>query len=437
MSAFKQKLARLGATAGVLAAGTAAFMAVGGATASSAFANPTCVAGKEVVLQGEGSTLQNVAQGLWTGVYNEKCPKSADINFKYTGTGSGAALKAFGYTNAGTINTGEAYVGTDEAPTAAEIKLVHEKNTTVNPVIVPVAQTSIAVVVNKPAGCVIKNGLEYTDLNKLFNGEIKKWSEISTIENKATCESAETGEIKRVVRKDGSGTTYQFKNYLSELETGQGAASPGNVALEPVGHPTVCTAETWANLRPNPTMNLLWPEKGCKSTLTNVEKAEGGGGLVEFVKNNANTIGYASYSDVFAKGATSNAVPLRSGHSNTTGNLYASPHKATLSEANCGVRTYTVPTGASSGREIDWSEIFGANPTIGTSYPLCTLTFDLSWHNYAGKTGYTSTTGKAVHAYLAYALNTAEGQAKLNENGYETLPSNVLTAAEAALAKVE
>ena len=67
MSAFKQKLARLGATAGVLAASTAAIFAVGGATASSALAAPGC---EEIpgisTLQGEGSTLQKVAQiNLW------------------------------------------------------------------------------------------------------------------------------------------------------------------------------------------------------------------------------------------------------------------------------------------------------------------------------------------------------------------------------------
>jgi ABC-type phosphate transport system substrate-binding protein len=461
MSAFKQKLARLGATAGVLVASTAALMAVSGATAGSAMAEPpNCVNGAGVVLQGEGSTLQNVAQGGWTAFYNEKCPTASKINFHYTGTGSGAALKAFGYTTGGgAVTTGEAYVGTDEAPNATEISEVAAHHTGVKPVIIPVAQTSIAIVANKPASCELEGGITWTDLNGLFNGTIKKWASLSTIKaaKKAECETAQgSASITRVVRKDGSGTTYQFKNSLSELEVGEGGAAPGAVLIE-----GKCVSEmknekgetkpnTWKELRPNPTLNLLWPESGCNSGRTAVEKVEGGGGVVKFVKANANTIGYAAYSDVFANTATANAQPLQNSHSATKGNTFAAPGTGTsLAEANCGSRPYVVPTngqvgGSNTGLEVDWSEVFGANPTIGTGYPLCTLTFDLSWKNYAGIGGsYTATTGSAVHKYLEYVLSLTEGQAKLNTEGYEALPhpsaaaNNVLGAAQLSLGQVE
>ena len=182
MSAFKQKLARLGATAGVLVASTAAFMAVSGISAGSAMAEPpNCVNGAGVVLNGEGSTLQNVAQGAWTAFYNEKCPTASKINFKYTGTGSGAALSAFGYTTGGgTVKTAEAYVGTDEAPTAKEISEVAAAHSGVKPVIIPVAQTAIAVVADLPSGCSITGGITWKDLNKIFAGTITKWSELET-----------------------------------------------------------------------------------------------------------------------------------------------------------------------------------------------------------------------------------------------------------------
>src|ERR1700744_516698 len=164
MSAFKQKLARLGATAGVLAASTAAIFAVGGATASSALAVvPSCETVPGVTtLQGEGSTLQKVAQiELWTGEYTTACPTG--VHFAYTGTGSGAALTAFAY-NGSTINKNEAFVGTDEAPTATQISNAKTVSGA-NPVIVPVAQTSIAVVANLPAGCEITGGITWKDLN--------------------------------------------------------------------------------------------------------------------------------------------------------------------------------------------------------------------------------------------------------------------------------
>jgi hypothetical protein len=64
MSAFKQKLARLGATAGVFVGSTAAVLAIAGIGASSASAAPTCVNIPAAArnLGAQGSTLQHVAQ---------------------------------------------------------------------------------------------------------------------------------------------------------------------------------------------------------------------------------------------------------------------------------------------------------------------------------------------------------------------------------------
>ena len=93
MSAFKQKLARIGATAGVLAASTAAIMGVGAVSASTALAVPAyCVKVPASVraLAAEGSTLQGVAQAEWTSKYNTACNETEDAHFTYTGTGSGA-----------------------------------------------------------------------------------------------------------------------------------------------------------------------------------------------------------------------------------------------------------------------------------------------------------------------------------------------------------
>lgn len=455
MSAFKQKLARLGATAGVLAASTAAIFAVGGATAGSAIAAPpNCVTGAGIVLQGEGSTLQGVAQEKWTSAYNTDCPTASKINFAYTGTGSGAALEAFGYTTGGgTVKTAEAYVGTDEAPEASQITAVHTAHTAVNPVIVPVAQTSIAVIAHLPSGCKIEGGITYKDLNKLFAGKIKEWSELETDNGNAACNDA----ITRVVREDGSGTTFQFKNYLSVLETTLSGTGPGQVETSATSH--VCETENWSAIRKNggtPNLNLAWPEtfnavtgKGCSGngTLSPVTRAHGGGGVVNAVKNTENTIGYAAYSDVVANSAIADAQPLE--NLNSEGVFYGAPGTGTESKkANCEGRVYTAPEHASTGLEVDWSKVFGAKPGVGAEgefYPLCTLTFDLSWHGAeAGTSGYQklgysggSTTGTAVEDYLRnYVLETSLGQNVLNTNGYETLPSNILPDAKIAAEKI-
>jgi ABC-type phosphate transport system substrate-binding protein len=419
----------------------AAMMAVGGATASDAIAGPKCVhVSGGLALKGQGSTLQNVAQGEWTSKYNAACASGSNANFSYEGTGSGAALKAFGYESGVAINKTFAYGGTDEAPASAAIAIAKAHANKVAPVIIPVAQTSIAVVANKPAECAVNEGITWEDLDGLFAGTIKHWSELSTITNESACRTAEAGaQITRVVREDGSGTTYQFKNYLSELEGAPISGSgPGKVLLN-----GTCTAETWSALRPDPTLNLAWPESNCNTGVTSVVRASGGG-VVTKVTSTANSIGYAAYPEVLDAGATANVLSLENGNEVGVGRTYALPGQGTGSkEANCGVRSYTVPsTGrktGGTGLEVDWSTVFGANPEIATSYPLCTLTYELSW-NGLRRVGFGPHVGEAVHNYLQYVLG--EGQSMLSQVGYQKLPSpaananNVLGAAELALSKV-
>ncbi len=478
MSAFKQKLARIGATAGVLVASTAAFMAVSGVAAGSAMATtPECekIGTEPVTLHGEGSTLQKVAQiELWTAAYNTTCA-SPKVHFEYKGTGSGAALTAFAY-NGSTINTGEAYVGTDEAPTKAQIE--HAASVSgANPVIIPVAQTSIAIVAHLPAGCEIKEGITWKGLNKIFAGVDKTWSEV---ENSSGAACA-TNSITRVVREDGSGTTFQFKNYLGTLESKSGAA-PGKVET---GVPTyevgvgpkepVCTTETWGKIRNNggtPNLNLNWPENvhkvkvkvieggvevekevnaGCftAGTLSPIVRKNGGGEIVNYVKGNVNTVGYAAYSDVVANTAVTDVQPQQNNEELGVKSYAAPGTSAEPKTANCGGRQYSVPS-SSTGLEVNWSEVFGSNPTIGTQgtfYPLCTLTYDLSWHgatsgySNAGYGTHAVEIGKAVKDYILREV-LAGGQSLLNTHGYATFPTGggsaheVLPAAELAAGKI-
>jgi ABC-type phosphate transport system substrate-binding protein len=461
MSAFKQRLARLGATAGVLAASTAAIMAVGGAEASTALAAPSCVAGPGVVLQAEGSTLQRVAQEKWTAKYNSLCPTATKVNFKYTGTGSGAALTAFGY-NGSTINKNEAFVGSDEAPNATQIANA-KTNAGVPPVIVPVAQTTIAIIAHAPAACALGSGkgLTYADLNKLFAGTITKWSQVSSIGNKTGCETKEAEEetaksgsakITREVRSDGSGTTFQFKNYLGTLEASPfNGVSPGMIRKNPGGSPVECQAKTWSAIRENLNSpntgepNISWPESDCNTGVTAVAKNSGGGGVATGVVNTQNSIGYAALPD--AQGGVKKAeetsvagvslLTLQNGeNAKTKAATYGSALSGT--EANCASHTYTLPSGTAGGVEVNWSTTFGAVPTIGgTFYPLCTLTFDLGFKGYA-TAGFASNVGPSVSDYIKkYALVPSEGQTVLAANFYQALPSNVLGAAEAAAGKLE
>jgi ABC-type phosphate transport system substrate-binding protein len=452
MSAFKQKAGKLGVRAGILAGASAAILAISGLGASSALATPSCITGVQT-LKGQGSTLQREAQEKWIAAYKVICNPATKTTFSYTGTGSGAALKAFGYSNLA-FETEWAYVGTDEAPTVAQIANSKGKANGSKPVIIPVAQTAIAVVANMPAGCALAagKGLTYADLNKLFAGTIKKWSQISTVNSVSACVAAETGEITRVVRKDSSGTTYQFKNYLSNLETTQSGVPAGKIRTSAEGvTPVTCTAgsKTWASIRANEgtpeagAPNTLWPENDCNGAgvLTTVSKVEGGGGVANAVATTPNTIGYAALPDAKAKSAP--ILMLQDGKSGkaetpTYGSPVAKNAKGEeTKEANCAEHTYVLPSGTAAGVEVNWSETFGAVPTIGSPfYPLCTLTFDLGFEGYVNAK-FPAGTGADVKDYiLKYVLEETEGQKVLGENYYQKLPTNVLGAAVTAAGKL-
>jgi phosphate transport system substrate-binding protein len=452
MSAFKQKLGRVGARAGILAAASAAVLAVSGASAGSALAATECGSGTPANIQGQGSSLQRIAQQEWTGRevptalgsalphtkllapergYAKECASGTTVS--YTSTSSGEGLTAFRYKGAGSIlsggtepEKGYAFVGSDDGPTKAEIENAESATTGANGLIIPVAETSIAVIVHPPEGCSFEtgklHGITFAQLNEVFAGTLKEWSGFGT-QVKGTCGSA----ITRVVREDSSGTSLQFKNYLSALETTEGikASGPG------------CSLGTWAGLREGAN-NTVWPE--CAGTTTVVRK-KGGGLLAETVKSTAGTIGYVALPDAKSKGAE--VARLQ----NKAAAEFALPENGNAS--NCGSRIYTIPTervsGDGEGEGVVWNQVFGASPTVGgTLYPLCTLTYDIAWSNYR-KAGYGSSEAEAknvaadVKKYIgSYVLGA--GQSLLSEHFYQPLPTaaehNVLAAAELAASKI-
>jgi ABC-type phosphate transport system substrate-binding protein len=439
MSAFNQRVAKLGVCAGLLGCASAALLAIGAANASA-----TCVQ-NNLDIQGMGSSLQRAAQTLWTGRevpsgtplqeiphkpeeggYATKCPAELnDATVSYTSTSSGHGLNAFGFTGGPLETQGEAvaFIGTDDAPTKKQNENA-EKAAGTKPVIVPVAQTAIAVIANLPANCEIEGGITYKDLNKLFNGTLKEWIGLETDNGNSACKA----EITRVVRAEGSGTTYQFKNYLGLLEESFGAAGPG------------CTLKPWKELREIGTgeePNITWPK--CVGTTPLVTAVGGGGGVAEKVAETENTIGYAALPDAKAKGA--DVVSLQD--ANSVGK-YGAPEEAGKEVANCGSRSYVVPPGAreigGTGIAVDWSGVFGAAPTVGGgSYPLCALTYDIGW-NETKAAGYAGGTGEVVKEYLAYVLG--EGQTAINSHYYAKLPNpeaeanDVLKAAEFSRTKI-
>jgi ABC-type phosphate transport system substrate-binding protein len=462
MPAFKQRLARLGATAGVLAVSTAALMAVGGASASVASAACVSPTTEGLSIAGSGSSLQKVAQENWTVKQHSLCSTQT---VTYTSTSSGKGLTAFGYQPSSTIDHTQAFVGTDDGPNKTQLEHAEAQSGT-KPLVIPVAETSIAVVINPPGSnteCKLTtgntHGISYVQLTQIFGGkELKTWKQL---EEGGVVEGAKcTGEITRVVRAEGSGTTYQFKNYLANLQSGfsgkeMPCSLPGaeeNANGEVIAEPST---KAWKNMRHvgaknannEEPPNTTWPQPTsgkvgfCEGT-TPVSKQEGGGAVAAFVAANNGTIGYAALPDAEAKGAE--VAQLQDA---TPTVRYAGPVKPSTTESNCSERAYEVPVGGREGEAaeaVNWSQVFGAKPSVGNSeYPLCTLTYDLAWKSYS-TAGYGTEAGKIsknVKSYDQFLVGTS-GATILKEHYYQELPkgtgasNDVKTAAEAAIAKI-
>jgi ABC-type phosphate transport system substrate-binding protein len=433
----KNKSARTGLRAALLAGATVAAIGVGGLGASGAAAAPLCTGGNII---GQGASLQKVAQqNVWIPKFQtEVCNSGKFPTVTYESTGSGAGLKEWNADGAkGSLNHERLFISTDDAPTTEQINNIKSVAGGSNVLVIPVAQTAIAIVANPPAGCTVEN-ITNPDLEKVFRGQFLTWNQLGT--DSGTCNSP----ITRVVRLDGSGTTYQFKNYLSLANTKGLACTTGGTEGK----------ASWKELQPitnteTGAPNTTWPvscEGTTLSTLTRPAKT-GGGEVVKTVNATEGSIGYASLPDAKANSAK---VILNVGNNGQKGAAEATfgnpvdPGKAGV--ANCGSTTYVVPENArklGTALDVDWSKVFGANAAIGgTAYPLCTLTYELAFNKYslAGFLNkYEVTTKDYIREYQVF-----KGQEDLDASGtfYASLPTSakslndVLGAAKFAAGKI-
>jgi ABC-type phosphate transport system substrate-binding protein len=369
-------------------------------------------------IHGWGSPLQGSAQlGLWKPTFEGSiCPEGPVIS--YTPNSNSAGMRAWNYNGKrGSINTAVQFVGTDEAPSKAQIENITSVAGGASVLTIPVAQTSIAIIANPPAGCEVE-AITNKQLEQVFRGTLKQWSDLDTAEG--TCASP----IVRVVRKDDSGTTTQFKNYLAKM----------------FGGTLPCGTEAWTDFTSN------WPESCEGTSLSKVARASFGdeGSEVESVNVTPGGIGYATGPVV---AAASHVLALQNnGQVGAAEAEFAAPTIAG-NEANCSGSSYTVPAGArrkngEPATNIDWSHVFGAHPAVGGSaYPLCALTYDLAFRGYKS-TGIPFTKEVTVRDYLKWYV-TAEGQAAIEGSFYAPLPSasessrNVLGSAQYTAGKIK
>jgi phosphate transport system substrate-binding protein len=337
---------------------------------SSTTSTSTALAG---TITSGGSSAQANAQQAWTTAFQAE-HKGVTINYdKSQGSGGGQ-------TNflAGSYD----FAGTDSALSAAQISASSSVCGKGGAIDLPVYLSGVAIIFNVPG--VTKLNLDSAVIANIFNLKITKWND-SAIAALNPGVKLPSDKITPVVRSDGSGTTDNFTNYLSQTQ------------------PTLWTYP----------VSTAWP-------VTGESAQQGGSGVVATVAAGKDTIGYADQSSV----GSADQAAIQLGATGTTYvNYTAAGTTAAFQEA-----AKAAP--ASKGdltQSLDYTAI-----TAAGSYPIPLLSYDI-----VCTTVKSSKQAALVKAYLGF-IASSTGQAVAAKNaGSAPLPANILAEDAASLKLVK
>jgi phosphate transport system substrate-binding protein len=300
-------------------------------------------------ITGAGSTFVYPVLSAWASDYS----KSNGVNVNYQSIGSGGGISQV---KAGTVDFG----ATDQPLASDELA---QSNLAQFPVVIG----GIVPVVNI-AG--IKPGqihLTAPVLADIYMGKIKKWSDPAIVKTNPGV-NLPAADITPVHRSDGSGTTFNFTHYLSQV-------SP-----------------TWKG----------GPGEGKTVDWTGGVGGKGNEGVANYVKQIPNSIGYVEYAYVLQNNMTYALVQ------NAAGN-YVEPNTDSFSAA---------------ADSADWKNakdfnLVMTNAPGANAYPITASTFIL-----LPKTPKNAAASKAAIDFFKYALEHGQDQAKKLD--YVPLPDSLV-----------
>lgn len=332
-------------------------------TSSATAGGITCASG---TLTLSGSTAQANAMSAWGKAYQTACP-GATVN--YGGGGSGAGVTQF---TAGSVD----FAGSDFALTADQKTAADARCGTGNTAVdLPMVAGPVAIGYNLPGVTGLQ--LSATTLAKIFSGKITKWDD-AAIKAENTGLTLPSIGIQSFHRSDGSGTTYNFVNYLAN---------------------DAKTDWTYG-------VNKNWPAPGGQG-------AKGSSAVAQGVKSTAGGIGYFELSY-----ATQSSIPTAK-----VGNGQGAFVDATGPNTVAFLSKATVV-----GTNGDLALSFDYGNTDATAYPAALVTYEIVCAK-----GNKSAQLPLIKSFLTYT-SSAAGQGILATNGYVSLPASILAQVSAAVA---
>jgi phosphate transport system substrate-binding protein len=357
------KIKRHGAALGIVAVGALVLTAcgtdnnAGSGSAPSAAQPSSTIACASGTLTAAGSTAQSNAMSQWVKTYENKC-SGATIN--YQGGGSGKGVQQF---QQGTVD----FAGSDFPLSSTDQPAADARCKTGPAINLPMVPGPIAVGYNVPNVTQPLN-LSASTLAKIFSGKITNWNDPAIAKDNPGVTLPTLG-IQTFHRSDGSGTSYNFSNYLA------------NEAKADFPYPA----------------NKNWPAPGGQGS-------NGTQGIAQGVKSTPGGIGYMELSY-----ATQSQIPYAK-----VGN--AAGQFVQLTTAN--VKNF-LATAQVTGTGHDLKLNFDYANTDPNAYPALLVTYEVvcSAGNNAGKL-------PLVKDFLSY-LASPDGQNPLASQGYVPLPTDL------------
>jgi phosphate transport system substrate-binding protein len=372
------KITRRGAAAGAAAALALALAGCGtDNNGSSGPSNPSidCASG---TLTAAGSTAQANAMSDWTKALENQC---ASANVNYQGGGSGKGVQQF---QEGTIDfAGSDFALSDKDKPAADARCRSGRGSggsTGGPAIdLPMVPGPIAVGYNVP-GVDAGLNLSASNLAKIFTGKISDWNDPAIAADNPGVTLPNLG-IQTFHRADGSGTSYNFSNYLAhEAKADFGFDADKN-----------------------------WPAPGGQGS-------NGTQGIAQGVKSTSGGIGYMEESF-----ATQNNITVAK-VGNEGGKFVE------LTEQN--VQNF-LSKAAVTGNGNDLKLAFDYTDTDADAYPALLVTYEI-----VCQSGNDSAKLPLLKNFLSY-ISSTDAQNQVAKDGYVPLPVDLQTKVAAAVGSLD
>jgi phosphate transport system substrate-binding protein len=307
------------------------------------------------VIRGAGATFPSLLYKKWFGIYQSQHPETG---ITYDAVGSEEGIKRFIGKD---VDEGKVvdFGASDAAMTDQQINQVPG-----GVLMIPATASSVVLVYNLPGfdGDLKLSREAYAGI---FSGEIQNWNDSRIA---ATNPQGHLPDltIARVVRQEGSGTTFVFTSHLSAID------------------------ESWRN-RYGAATNIDWPG--------NPMRAKGNEGVAARVQQSIGAIGYVGYEFGRKLGLKMALLENKSGN-------FVRPSQASGAAA------------LSEARLPQNLRVFVPDPSGPDTYPLVTFSWILLRRNYED-----AAKGNAIRDLVRWCLQ--DGQQYAGELGYIPLPSDV------------